>query len=237
MMNKRKLLDSLIKKNIYEINHIPEKKILEMLNKKVVITQRWKHKLNQTDKYFDKINRMISNLYNKNILEYNIKYSYFKAHKKSNTLKIIVNNDKYSLYFPRQNKEKKLSIIDFFKNIDYILLYSITIGRKITAYINKLYKDGKYQKYFYYSGIASEIVESSANYLNYSIKNQLNYNDGMFKRYSFGYSSCPDLKEQKKVLSLLKVNKITLTSSNQLKPEFSTTGFYIFNKDAVYLQI
>ena len=55
-------------------------------------------------------------------------------------------------------------------------------------------------------------------------------------RFSFGYPSCPELSEQKKLFDLLNPSKIglTLTNSYQMVPELSVSGFILFNKKAKY---
>jgi 5-methyltetrahydrofolate--homocysteine methyltransferase len=55
-------------------------------------------------------------------------------------------------------------------------------------------------------------------------------------RYSFGYPACPDLNAQRELFRLLQAQKIglSLTSSNQMVPELSVSGFIILNHHARY---
>ena len=48
------------------------------------------------------------------------------------------------------------------------------------------------------------------------------------QRFSFGYPSCPDLSEQKKIFKLLDPAKagIKLTSTYMMEPEQSVSGFF-----------
>ena len=59
------------------------------------------------------------------------------------------------------------------------------------------------------------------------------------KRYSFGYSACPDLADQAKLFQLLKPEEIgvTLTSAYQLVPEASTTAIIVHHPQALYYMV
>jgi len=60
------------------------------------------------------------------------------------------------------------------------------------------------------------------------------------KRYSFGYSACPDLADQAKLFAMLEPEEtigVTLTSAYQLVPEASTSAIILHHPAAVYYMV
>jgi len=60
------------------------------------------------------------------------------------------------------------------------------------------------------------------------------------KRYSFGYSACPDLADQAKLFKLLRPESaigVTLTTAYQLVPEASTSALIVHHPAAVYYMV
>jgi len=56
------------------------------------------------------------------------------------------------------------------------------------------------------------------------------------KRYSFGYSACPDLADQQKLFRLLVPESaigVTLASAYQLVPEASTSAIFVHHPEAM----
>ena len=58
-------------------------------------------------------------------------------------------------------------------------------------------------------------------------------------RYSFGYPACPDLADQEKLLDLLGGRRIglTMSESDQLHPEQSTTAIVVHHPQARYFTV
>ena len=57
-------------------------------------------------------------------------------------------------------------------------------------------------------------------------------------RYSFGYPACPNLADQKQLLSLLGADEIvTLSEEDQLDPEQSTSAIVVHHPQAKYFSV
>jgi 5-methyltetrahydrofolate--homocysteine methyltransferase len=58
-------------------------------------------------------------------------------------------------------------------------------------------------------------------------------------RYSFGYPACPNLADQKQLLSLLRAEEIgiTLSEEDQLDPEQSTSAIVLHHPQAKYFSV
>jgi len=58
-------------------------------------------------------------------------------------------------------------------------------------------------------------------------------------RYSFGYPACPNLSDQRQLLTLLGADRIgvTLTEEDQLDPEQSTSALVILHPKAKYFSV
>ena len=73
-----------------------------------------------------------------------------------------------------------------------------------------------------------------------SIREELGLDRERGKRYSFGYSACPDLADQAKLFKLLNPEDgigVTLTSAYQLVPEASTSAIIVHHPEAVYYMV
>jgi 5-methyltetrahydrofolate--homocysteine methyltransferase len=80
-------------------------------------------------------------------------------------------------------------------------------------------------------------AEGLAEWHHAHIRAELGLEPGRGKRYSFGYSACPDLADQAKVFRLLDPEAaigITLTSAYQLVPEASTSALIVHHPQAAY---
>jgi 5-methyltetrahydrofolate--homocysteine methyltransferase len=58
-------------------------------------------------------------------------------------------------------------------------------------------------------------------------------------RYSFGYPACPNLADQEKLIGLLGAERIglTMSESDQLYPEQSTTAIVVHHPQARYFTV
>ena len=80
-------------------------------------------------------------------------------------------------------------------------------------------------------------AEGLAEWQHQHIAKELGLEAGRGKRYSFGYSACPDLADQAKLFQLLKPeesNGVALTSAYQLAPEASTSAIVVHHPQASY---
>ncbi len=154
-------------------------------------------------------------------------YGYFPVYRDGADL--ILNND-VRWEFPELKGE---IISEYYKTKeeggDFIPLTAVTIGEKAVALSKEMYKKNDYAEYFLLYGLAAECTETLASIVNQRINKELGITKSL--RRSFGYPACPDLSYQKPLLQFLEAERISLSlsTSNQLIPEFSTTAFILHN--------
>jgi len=154
-------------------------------------------------------------------------YGYFPVYRDGADL--ILNND-VRWEFP-ELKGKIIS--EYYKTKeeggDFIPLTAVTVGEKAVALSKEMYQKNDYAEYFLLYGLAAECTETLASIVNQRINKELGITKSL--RCSFGYPACPDLSYQGPLLQLLKSERISLSLSisNQLIPEFSTTAFILHN--------
>jgi len=156
--------------------------------------------------------------------------------------------------FPRQNKDKYLCISDFFRKketeeFDIVSFMVVSVGEKATEYAAKLFEDNKYQNYLYFHGLSVESTEGLAEYWHKIIRIELGINskdsddkNKIFQqgyqgsRYSFGYSACPNLEDNKFLFEILKPDRIgvSLTEEFQMVPEQTTNAIIVHHPEAKY---
>ncbi|MBU4487303.1 MAG: dihydropteroate synthase, partial [Candidatus Delongbacteria bacterium] len=188
------------------------------INKKRLFNVRWSEKDNEKAlKLFNDCIRQSSTL------SFDISYGYFD---------FPVTGFK----FPRRPTEPLLSLEDFLKQDDFIAVFLATVGKNAVEVAGNLFKADSFSDYYHWYGFTAELTEALAEYINSVIRKELSINNSQGKRYSPGYSVWPDLNEQKKICSLLDSESIgvTLTENNQLVPELSVSGIFIYHPDAVY---
>lgn len=170
------------------------------------------------------------------LFEPNVVYGYFRCHNKDG--KLIVDHpsgEKISFDFPRSAKSKHLCLTDYFGEDDIVAFQSVTVGNKVADIIEQWNKEDKYTDAYYLHGLAVEVAEALAEWVNQKIKSELKLEKGGL-RYSWGYPSCPDVMQHKLVWKILEPEKsgMTLTESGQIIPEQSTAAIVVHHPDAEY---
>ena len=171
------------------------------------------------------------------LFEPEIVYGYFKCHNKDR--KLLVENpaagDDVELEFPRSTKPDHLCLTDYFGEDDVVAFQSVTVGNKVADIVEQWNKEDKYTDAYYLHGLAVEVAEALAQWVNQRIKTELNLEKGGL-RYSWGFPSCPDVSQHHLVWKLLQPEKsgMTLTESGQIIPEQSTAAIVIHHPDAKY---
>ena len=170
------------------------------------------------------------------LIEPEVVYGYFKCHNKDR--KLLVENpagDDIELEFPRSTKPDHLCLTDYFGEDDIVAFQSVTVGNKVADIIEQWNKEDKYTDAYYLHGLAVEIAEALAQWVNQRIKSELNLEKGGL-RYSWGFPSCPDVAQHHLVWKLLKPEDsgMTLTESGQIIPEQSTAAIVIHHPEAKY---
>jgi 5-methyltetrahydrofolate--homocysteine methyltransferase len=159
--------------------------------------------------------------------------------------------------FPRQNREGGLCIADFLRDVDdperdVIGLQVVTMGARASEVARQWFAADRYQDYLYLHGISVEMAEAFAEYVHKRIRGELGFaaeeardHDEMLNqgyrgsRYSFGYPACPNLADQRQLLSLLGAAEIglTLSEEDQLDPEQSTSAIVVHHPQAKYFSV
>jgi 5-methyltetrahydrofolate--homocysteine methyltransferase len=171
-----------------------------------------------------------------NLFEPEIVYGYFRCHNKDR--KLLVENptgDDVELEFPRSTKSEHLCLTDYFGDDDIVALQSVTVGNKVTEVIELWNKEDKYTDAYYLHGLAVEVAEALAGWVNQKIKSEMNLEKGGL-RYSWGFPSCPDVSQHHLVWKLLQPEKsgMTLTELGQIIPEQSTAAIVVHHPEAKY---
>ena len=170
------------------------------------------------------------------LFEPEIVYGYFKCHNKDR--KLLVENpfgDDVELEFPRSTKPDHLCLTDYFGDDDIVAFQSVTVGNKVVEIIEQWNQEDKYTDAYYLHGLAVEIAEALAEWVNQKIKSEMSLEKGGL-RYSWGFPSCPDVAQHHLVWKLLQPEKsgMSLTESGQIIPEQSTAAIVVHHPEAKY---
>ncbi|MGH6914919.1 MAG: vitamin B12 dependent-methionine synthase activation domain-containing protein, partial [Geminicoccales bacterium] len=148
---------------------------------------------------------------------------------------------------PRQNKPQGLCIADFLRDIsepgrDVIGLQVVTIGQRASEVAREWFKENRYNDYVRLHGLGVELAEALAEHVHKRIRSELGFaqldareradllrQGYRGSRYSFGYPACPNLADQRQLLSLLDASRIgiELSEEDQLWPEQSTSAIVL----------
>jgi 5-methyltetrahydrofolate--homocysteine methyltransferase len=170
------------------------------------------------------------------LFEPEIVYGYFKCHNRDR--KLLVENpfgDDIELEFPRSTKPDHLCLTDYFGDDDVVAFQSVTVGNKVVEIIEQWNQEDKYTDAYYLHGLAVEVAEALAEWVNRKIKSEMSLEKGGL-RYSWGFPSCPDVAQHHLVWKLLQPEKsgMTLTESGQIIPEQSTAAIVVHHPEAKY---
>ena len=190
------------------------------------------------------------------ILRPAVVYGYFPCNGDGND--VVVWDDqgreRVRFTFPRQRRDRRLCIADFFRPIssgepDVIGMHVVTMGLAASEATAKLFADNRYREYLELHGVTVEMAEALAEYWHQRVRQELGiagddaadmedlFDQGYRgSRYSFGYPACPDLEEQTKLFELLKPERIgvELSEEFQLHPEQSTSAIIVHHPEAKY---
>jgi 5-methyltetrahydrofolate--homocysteine methyltransferase len=206
------------------------------------------------------LSRIMDQAIREQILQPQASYGYWRAAAEGNAVVLFDEAGRRELArfeFPRQNKEGGLCIADFFRDIDdperdVIGLQVVTMGRRASEAAREWFAADRYQDYLYLHGLSVEMAEAFAEYVHKRIRGELGFaaeeardHDEMLaqgyrgSRYSFGYPACPNLADQKQLLTLLKAGEIgiELTEEDQLDPEQSTSAIVVHHPQAKYFSV
>jgi 5-methyltetrahydrofolate--homocysteine methyltransferase len=193
------------------------------------------------------------------VLEAAVVYGYFPAYSEGNDLVVLDENghaERARFSFPRQRQERRLCLADFFKakgdQLDVVALQLVTVGQPVSEYAAKLFARNEYRDYLEVHGLSVQLTEALAEYWHSRIRADLGFADedpddieGMFKlryrgaRFSLGYPACPNMEDRRKVVELLKPERmgVELSEELQLHPEQSTDAFVFHHPEARYFSV
>ncbi len=147
--------------------------------------------------------------------------------------------------FPRQADREGLCLSDYFapadtSRFDVVAFQIVTVGGRVDELQDELNARGEYSTALYVHGLGVSAAEGLAEWHHRKIRAELGLESERGKRYSFGYSACPDLADQAKVFKLLGPEQaigVSLTSAYQLVPEASTSAIVVHHPEAVYYMV
>jgi 5-methyltetrahydrofolate--homocysteine methyltransferase len=196
------------------------------------------------------------------VLEAAVVYGYFPGYSDGNDLVILDENgqsERARFTFPRQRRERRLCLADFFRprseGLDVVGFQLVTMGQSISEYTAKLFAENAYRDYLEVHGLSVQLTEALAEYWHQRMRAELVLPDGsrvsaedpsdlegLLKteyrgcRYAFGYPACPDLEDRAKVVELLRPDRIgvSLSEEFQLVPEQATDAIVVHHPDANY---
>ena len=163
----------------------------------------------------------------KELFDPRITYGFFECRAEKNAL--LIGNHKFE--FPRFREG--LCLADYFGEHDYVALQAVTVGKRIADVLTKINEDNKYSNYYYLHGLTTMSAEALASYTNEMINKAWGLEKSL--RFSWGYASCPDLKQHKMVWDILKPDGMTLTKYCQIVPEHSTAAMVVHHPEAKYI--
>ncbi len=166
-------------------------------------------------------------------------------------------SERFRFHFPRQRKDRFLSIADFFRpaasgDADYAAFHVVTVGSAASERERELFAADRYQEYLMCHGLSVEMTEALAELWHRRIREEWGFAAedgpslaGLFRqkyrgsRYSWGYPACPDLDDQAKLVELLEVERIgvALTDEFQLEPEQTTSAIIVPHPEAKYFVV
>jgi 5-methyltetrahydrofolate--homocysteine methyltransferase len=196
------------------------------------------------------------------ILEAAVVYGYYPCVSKGDDLIVLdaAGNERTRFTFPRQPRERRLCLADFFRSedsgeTDVVGFQIVTVGDKISKFTNELFEANAYRDYLEAHGLSVQLTEALAEYWHRRVREELvlpggaamasedpDDVDAYFKlayrgaRFSLGYGACPNLEDRAKIVALLDPARINVELSEefQLHPEQSTDAIVVHHPEAKY---
>jgi len=159
--------------------------------------------------------------------------------------------------FPRQRRDRHLCLSDFVKGketgqVDVVGFQLVTVGATVDTFTAKMFAENQYRDYMELNGLAMQLTESLAEYWHSRMRAELGYSaeepadvasyfklDYRGARFSLGYPACPDMEDRRKVVTLLRPERVGVELSDelQLHPEQSTDAFVFHHPEAKYFSV
>ena len=169
----------------------------------------------------------------------------------------VLASDRVRFSFPRQRRDKHLCLADFVRSrdsgvTDVVGLQLVTAGSHVDSVTAKLFAENKYRDYMELNGLTMQLTEALAEYWHSRIRSEFGVGGedpanvaGMFKleyrgaRFSLSYPACPEMEDRRKVVELLKPERmgVVLSEELQVHPEQSTDAFVFHHPQAKYFSV
>ncbi len=228
---------------------VSSSEFLPLLNRQILFRGRWGYRRAKLEEsaYQELLNNTVipefeaiqERVVSEKLLEAKIRYGWFPCYRDGEDLVVEHEKTAYSFTFPRQRREPRRSLVDFFRTEqegkDCAGFFVVTLGDKLAQICQELYAADKYHEYLLLHGFGVEAAEALAQYTHNLMREELQLGKSG-QRYSFGYSACPDLELQKPLLSLLQAEEIgvKLSSSLEMVPELSVSALVVHHSQANY---
>jgi 5-methyltetrahydrofolate--homocysteine methyltransferase len=165
--------------------------------------------------------------------------------------------DRLRFSFPRQRRDRHLCLSDFVRSresgqVDVLPFQLVTVGESVDRFTAAMFAADQYRDYMELNGLAMQLTEALAEYWHSRIRGELGFASdepadlaGMFKldyrgaRFSLGYPACPEMEDRRKVVELLKPERVgvILSEELQLHPEQSTDAIVFHHPEAKYFSV
>ena len=168
-----------------------------------------------------------------------------------------IGQERLRFTFPRQRRDHHLCLADYVKakdsgQIDVVGVQLVTAGSAVDTVTAKLFAEDRYRDYLELNGLTMQLTEALAEYWHSRVRDELGFAgedpaniEGMFKldyrgaRFSLGYPACPNMEDRRKVVELLRPERmgVELSEELQLHPEQSTDAFVFHHPAARYFSV
>ena len=165
--------------------------------------------------------------------------------------------ERLRFHFPRQRRDRHLCLSDFVRSkdsgtVDVLPIQLVTAGAHIDRVTAKLFAENAYRDYYELNGLVMQLTEALAEFWHGRIRSELGFSAedpgdvaGLFKleyrgaRFSLGYPACPEMEDRRKVVELLRPERmgVELSEELQLHPEQSTDAFVFHHPEAKYFSV
>ncbi|MCW2890122.1 MAG: methionine synthase [Streptosporangiaceae bacterium] len=203
-----------------------------------------------------RLRELLAKVQSEGIMNAAVVHGYFPAVSKDEDLIILdpeSGNERCRFTFPRQQRDRRLCLSDFFRSqdsgqTDVVAFHVVTMGSHVSEVTNEMFARDAYREYLELHGLSVQLTEALAEYWHHRIRQELDFTqEGDLQamlskqayrgsRYSFGYPACPDVEDQDKVQDLLEWQRIGVELSDEfmLTPEQSTSAIIVHHPEAKY---
>jgi len=235
---------------------IPLEALFERLNRSALFRTSWGARNAQGDKW-EKLSIQFNKLLEKMEAELSVNpwlsasglYGFWPCNAEDDSLIVYPDledeDSRLRFDFPRQSRDERLCLVDYFSPLnsgkkDMVAFQIVTMGQRSADHIHRLQETAGITEAFYAHGLAVQITETAARYVNELIRQELSFKQNRGKRYSWGYPALPDLSQHELLFQLLPAREllgIRMTSAFQFIPEFTTAAMIVHHPAAAYFRM